>query len=68
MLPIVRDSRFGSGKFHVPTDDTFSGTLCGQAPSCRTFLVRGDREQWEAVRPDRICKRCLAAEAKEGSR
>lgn len=63
-LPLVRDSRFGSGKFHVPTDDTFTATLCGQVPSCGTFPNRGPRAQWEAVRPDRICKRCLSAEAK----
>ncbi len=64
---VVRDTIFGSGKYHVPTTDG-AAALCGKKPSC-SWTTRGSRREFERVAPERICKRCLSAEraAKEGA-
>ncbi len=59
---VVRNAIYGSGKYHLPTTDG-KAALCGKVPSC-SWTIRASRAELERVAPERVCKRCLTAEAK----
>lgn len=60
---VCRDSRDRRRKFHIATDRSCMTVLCGQEPGTPAgFLNRGDREVFERMCPERICKRCRLAE------
>lgn len=64
---VVRDRRFGRGKFHLPTDPTLTSTLCGRTPSgVGPFTLLGERAAFGEHCPHRICKLCLKAEGAQG--
>jgi hypothetical protein len=63
MQIVVRDRGYGRGKHHIPANEAFTEALCGAKPSSvGPFSHRGERTAFEELCPDRICKRCRAAE------
>jgi len=58
---LVRNSVFGSGKFHL-TAAGGATTLCGVEARCGSFPLTAARADYERISPERICKRCRKLE------
>lgn len=49
------------GKFHLVSDSR-SASLCGKRPRAIVWNVSANREDFERLCPERICKLCIRAE------